>query len=256
MDIPVFIPSTIESIDSLIYEWVNNEINIFTNTNEGYKKVPVNFFIPENSSLNFDKDTVDNKNTLKYPIISVVRKNFTKPLKKELSMQGSRFNPNSERYLTIYTELNQEKTSQRSNADSKRFAGTLNSKKTKTKKKIYTIYKIPIPTAINIEYEISMISNFVQQMNDMISPFLKYTNNINGFKLTKNGHVYECFIDENIQLNTSEEVSESTERYLEHVINLKVKGYINESGPNDKGPSVIKFENSPEIIFKPEIIEN
>jgi hypothetical protein len=255
-NIPVFTPSNIENIDSAIYEWINDELNIHVHTNEGYKKVPVKFSIPEVSSLVYDKDSVDNKNTLKYPVISVKRKGFTKPLKKELALQGSRFMRESSMYLTIHKKLNYEKTAHRANADSKRFAGTLNSKKIKTKKVIYTLYNIPIPTAVNVEYEISMISNFNIQMNDIVSPFIKYTNNINGFRLIRNGHVYECFIEESIQLTTPEDLSESSERTFEHTINLKVKGYIHDGEMNDKGPSIIETENAPEIIFKPEVVEN
>ena len=38
--------STIEDIDFALYEYINEELDIFTETNEGFKKVPVLFSVP------------------------------------------------------------------------------------------------------------------------------------------------------------------------------------------------------------------
>jgi len=251
---PTFTPSTIENIDLCIYEWINNDLNIFCNSHEGYRKVNVVFATPELSSLTYNKDSVDVKNTLKYPIISIIRKNFEKPLAKDLSIQGSRFGNKYETFIipTAYS-INQDKTSERANSDTKRYAGTLNAKNKPTKRPVYYIYNIPIPTAIHVNYDISIISNFHSQMNEILSPFLKYTNNVNGFKLLKNGHGYECFMEQSISLNSSDDISE-TERVIEYSFPIKVKGYINEGEMNDISPSIIKQESISEVIFKSEIV--
>jgi hypothetical protein len=251
---PTFTPSTIENIDQCIYDWLDHDLNIFCNTHEGYKKVNVVFSTPELASLVYNRDSVDVKNTLKYPIISIMRKNFEKPLNKDLSIQGSRFGNKYDTYIVpVVTSLNQDKTSERANADNKRYAGTLNVKNKKTNRPIYYIYNIPVPTAIHVNYEISIISNFQSQMNDIISRFLKFTNNVNGFKLEKNGHTYECFLDQSISLNSSDDISE-TERKIEYSFPLKIKGYINEGEMNDAFPSVVRQENISEVIFKSEMV--
>ena len=36
-----FKPSTIETIDFAVYDWVNEKLNAFATTNKGFKKVPV-----------------------------------------------------------------------------------------------------------------------------------------------------------------------------------------------------------------------
>ena len=36
-----FMPSTIETIDTSFYEWVNQSLNISVTTNKGWEKVPV-----------------------------------------------------------------------------------------------------------------------------------------------------------------------------------------------------------------------
>ena len=42
-----FRPSTIEDIDRALYNFVNDDLNIFCNTNEGFRKVPVLFAPPD-----------------------------------------------------------------------------------------------------------------------------------------------------------------------------------------------------------------
>ena len=55
---------------------------------------------------------------------------------------------------------------------------------------------INAPSFIEIEYTISIITNFQQQMNDILSVFIKAARNSNWFKITRNGHGYECFFDD------------------------------------------------------------
>ena len=38
-DMP-FVPSTIETIDLAMYDWLDKTLNLHTTTNEGWKKVP------------------------------------------------------------------------------------------------------------------------------------------------------------------------------------------------------------------------
>ena len=44
-----FKPSTIETIDYAVYDWINEELNIFANTNKGFKKVPIEWVAAERS---------------------------------------------------------------------------------------------------------------------------------------------------------------------------------------------------------------
>ena len=44
-----FMPSTIETVDVALYNWLDEELNIFCTTNEGWKKVPLIWSMPERS---------------------------------------------------------------------------------------------------------------------------------------------------------------------------------------------------------------
>ena len=69
-----FRPSTIEDIDRALYNFVNDDLNIFCNTNEGFRKVPVLFASPERAfSIKDDPELRKNGRTLEYPLISIVR---------------------------------------------------------------------------------------------------------------------------------------------------------------------------------------
>ena len=90
-------------------------------------------------------------------------------------------------------------------------------------------------------------------MNEIISPFLKFTKNVNGLKVVRNNHVYEIFFPEEFSNNAPDDITEA-ERTIEYTFQIIVKGYIHEADLNSKGPSVYKFENAPEIVFKAETI--
>lgn len=255
MNVPVFVPSTIENIDSAVLDWVDNILNIHVNTHEGLKKVPVNFSTPERShSSKHSPDIRDNKYTLKYPIIAVSGGDITKPKDRKGALQGTAFaNPSIALTLPVMIELNQDKTSDRANADSKRYAGTINSRRIKTKRQIYNVYSIPVPSFVEIKYEISCISNFKSQMNEILTPFIRYSSNINGFKLLHNGHGYEVTFDDAINNSSNLDDISDTERVVEYKFGITVFGYIHSGGANDKAPTVIRTENRPEIVFKTEL---
>ena len=258
---PTFIPSKIEDIDIALFEYIDQFLNIQVNTFEGLQKVPIVFSTPERSWLSKgSKDSHDEKYSLKYPIISIKRGDFTKPKAKDGTLQGNVFTQNPfAQSIPIYTTINHQKTAERANSDSKKYAGTLNSKKSKNKRTtrtIYNIYKIPVPTFIEIDYEISMISNFQTQMNNMLAPFLKSARNSNWFKLIRNGHGYECFYDEKFTNKSNIDDFSEEERKFEYSFGIKIKGYIHDGDIGDKGPAIIKVENQPELVFKAKIIES
>lgn len=253
---PNYSPSTLENIDSAVLDWVDNTLNIFVHTHEGYKKVNVNFAIPERSFLTKrNNDLYDHKHTLKWPVIAIVRGDITKPKERNGALQGTAFGMSrTSLVLPVHSELNHEKTADRANADAKRYVGTINAPKIRTKRPIYNIYSIPIPSFVEIKYNISIISNFQSQMNDLLNPFIKYSSNINGFKLVHNGHGYECFLSEDLSNESNMDDISEEERKIEYSFDLTVKGYIHHGDINDTTPTVIRQETRPEIVFKAELV--
>ena len=74
-------PSTIETIDRSLFIWLNEELNIHSTTNKGWKKVPVLWQSAERAyHIKNDKDLRDSTGALKLPLISVERASITKSL--------------------------------------------------------------------------------------------------------------------------------------------------------------------------------
>ena len=72
-------PSTLEDIDAAIYEFVNDSLNVFCDTNEGFEKVPVIFAGAERAyQIKNQQELRKNGRSLEYPIISIIRTSLTK----------------------------------------------------------------------------------------------------------------------------------------------------------------------------------
>lgn len=252
----VFNPSTIENIDLAIFDWIDQDLNLFAETVDGWKKVPVIFSTPERSWMSKGlKDLHDNKYTLKYPLISVSRGNINRPKQKSATLQGSYFgNTQFSGSLTIHKKINHEKTSERANMDSLRTTGKINFPRKKTNRVVYDIYKIPFPTFVIVDFEISIITNFEEQMNSLLQPFLKYGKNAQAFKLLKNGHSYEIFVGEQFNNSSNKNEMDAEERKIEYTFQIQVYGYLMHGQDNDKGPAIVVTQNRPELKIKSEFI--
>ena len=85
--------SNLENIDAAVYEWVDEHLNINTETHEGFKKVPVIWVTAERSfQIKNSEDLHDSDGALIYPLITVGRTGFSKDLaKKGMRVTGYSF---------------------------------------------------------------------------------------------------------------------------------------------------------------------
>ena len=61
----VMMPSTLETIDYALYDFVNEKLNLFTTTNEGFEKVPIIWASAERAfQIKNNKDVRDSEETL------------------------------------------------------------------------------------------------------------------------------------------------------------------------------------------------
>ncbi len=67
-------PSTLEDIDYALYNYLNDSLNIFVDTNEGFNKVPIIYAIPERArQIKDNQDLRQKGKTLIYPLMSISR---------------------------------------------------------------------------------------------------------------------------------------------------------------------------------------
>ena len=254
-----FNPSTLESIDRAIFDYIDSEMNISCETNEGFAKVPVMFASPERAfqmkSDQFSNHRVAGR-VLKYPLISLVRGATTKNPQNK-GQYGVYVPPYFDFYkkggsIPIARRVLQDKSRDRANATAfSRFGnGSNDTYKTfpfDNERVVYETLYVPMPTYLEVEYQIKMISDYQQQMNQMLTPFMSEFSTPAVFNIEHDGHVYEAFVDPSFANESNNAAISTEERIFKSTINIRVLGYITGADKNQKTPNVVVRESAAEI---------
>jgi hypothetical protein len=86
-------------------------------------------------------------------------------------------------------------------------------------------------------------------MNEIVTPFMAYTGQINNFFINKDGHRFEGFVQGNFGLENNVSNLAEEERNFKTTVDLKVLGYLMGSDKNDNQPKVTIRESAAEIRF-------
>lgn len=257
-------PSDFENIDAAIFEWVDEKLNIFATTNTGWRKVKCFWANEERSFMvKSDKERRDSEGTLILPIIAVKRGNVQKDLSNKGYFGVNLFPINDEKggTLTIARIIQQDKTKEFVNNDSKRrIDNTLgqengrNRKPEEEKTKVYEILTTAYPVYLDIAYEINIKTEYLQQMNEILTPFITKPGGINSFMLRRNGHKYEAFIQQDFGNEDNADSLDDKERTFNAKVQIKVLGYIMGQGKNDPQPKVTIRETAAKFRLQRERI--
>jgi hypothetical protein len=248
-DIIYLQPSNLENIDSAIYEWVDEHLNINADTHEGFKKVPVVWVSAERSfQIKNSKEIHDSDGALIYPLVTVGRTGFVKDRTKKGAIYSPLLGVDDYRggTIKITKQINQNKTANFANADAFKAKSRrqINFVLPKTRKKtVYKTISIPIPVYIDVSYEIHLKSYYQQQMNEMITPFVTNTGGLNYFPLSRNGHFYEAFIQTDYGADNNVYSMSAEERTFQTKIEIKVLAYLIGDGSNQVKPINVVREN-------------
>jgi hypothetical protein len=240
-------PSTIETIDLAVYEWLDKTMNIHANTNRGWKKTPVIWVAAERAhQIKFDRTLRDVNGNFILPVISVQRDNITKSLTKKGTFYAN-VPPDDFRggVVTVTKLVSQEK----SNNYAKNKNSVQYNIKEKNEKIVYEVTKIPLPTYIDVKYTITVNTEYQQQMNEIIQPFMTYTAGINHFMISKEQHKYEVFFDKDSSFkNGGNNIKlEEQNRLFTTEISINVLGYLLGGGPNSEKPKITTSETIVEV---------
>ena len=249
----IFMPSTIETIDGALVKLVRDDLNIFCTTGEGWKKVPVIWTSAErNFQTKDNKDLRDSSGVLIKPIITIERSSITKDISRRGFLHGNIPDINDPKggTITIARQINQDKTSKFANADSKRLYGKKNFRtRVASGKTVYETITIPLPNYIEVQYKVSLYSEYQQQINEMISPMMlaggpvnhRLIRSVDGF------HKYEAFIQGDFASQNNVSSLSTEERKFQTDVNIKVLGYIIGSGPNQEKPRIVRRQNAVDV---------
>ena len=249
--VTVLEPSNLETIDEAVYNWVNEELNIFANTNRGWAKVPVIWVSAERAvQSKANKSLRDKEGALIFPIITIERTDVEKDLSFKGSVQANVFPVKDYRGGSIPSTrvINQNKTKNFQNADAKRTYGQINFKvEPKNEKIVYTHRSVPMPTYVKTIYKIMLRGEYQQQINEMSQPFMVYTGGINSFILKNNGYRYEAFMESSFTQDNNVANLDVEERIYQTSVDIRVLGILLGSGDNQEKPRIVERENAVEF---------
>ena len=248
-DIP-FQPSTIESIDDALFTWLKEDADIHCVTPEGFKRVPAIWISAERAfQRKHSQDLMQPSGSLNLPIITMERTGLVKDASKKGSIWANIPPVLDEKRgsIVVARRVNQVKTSNFVNADSKRTHRQMNFKTKSSEKIVYETITIPQPVYVEATYKVNLIAEYQQQINEMVTPFITRPGNINYFVVNKDGHTYEVFPDTNYSQNNTGANLGVTERKYETSISLKVLGYLIGEDKNQETPKMVVRENAVEV---------
>ena len=246
------VASSFEDIDLSLYNFVDNTLNLHTTTNKGMEKVPVLWLGSERAfQIKNNRDYRDSVGKLRLPLISIERASVEKdktfkgniqshvPVTKDVReyRQGA---------FKLVSKLNQEKTRNYQAAEAKKKKGQSYFPHD-SKKFVYDEFYIPLPVYVKVMYNVVLRTEYQQQMNDLITPFISRPGQLNHFVMRDNGKMYEGFIETYDASNNLNALGQD-ERKFETKISIKVLGYITGDGSaNQETPKIIKKETIVEV---------
>ena len=240
--------STIETIDKSVLNFVES-LGLSTMTNKGFKPVPVVWGTAERAyQVKKNKEIRDSQGLLVLPIISIRRSSFTKNSASPGVFQGNVPETSDDKggSLSVSRVLYQQKTLKFANADALKQYGQKNFPGANPKV-VYRTVTVPMPVNVEVMYEITLRTEYQQQMNDLMTPFATRPGTVNFVSLTEKDHRYEGFIQPDYSSSDNLSDFSSDERKFETKITLKVIGYIVGEGPNREKPHYAIRENAVEV---------
>lgn len=254
-------PSTIELVDRAFLDYVDKTLNISATTNQGWRKVPLIWVSAERSSQSKNNVYHDDTKTIILPAITIERTAVVKdPTRKGPAWAHiPPYNDEKGGSITVARRINQYTTSKFANADAARKWGSLKSEPNvghgqlnfprKNEKVVYETITMPMPTYINVTYQLKIETEYQQQMNEILTPFVTKTGQINNFIMRIDGHMFEGFMPQDFTLNNNVSNLGENERKFETSIDIRVLAYLMGEDKNSDYPKITIRENPVELVI-------
>lgn len=240
-----FAASKIENIDAAMVSYVEN-LALHATTNSGWKQVPVIWTSSERSfQSKRDSRVRDEKGSLVLPIITIERTSIVKDPSRKGTIQANIVPKFDEKggSIVVARRIKQDKTSNFANSHAKQKRGQINFP-TANEKIVYETISIPLPVYITVNYEITIRTEYQQQMNELTLPFVTSPGGINYILIEDEKHRYEGFIQQDFSHDNNLSSFTSEERKFETKLNVEVLGHVFDGGDRK---NVITRENAVEL---------
>jgi hypothetical protein len=169
--------------------------------------------------------------------------------------QGTVFETDDEQggSLVVSRVINQEKTRAYAKSTAKRTTQD-SSYPIANNKIVYQTISAPMPVNVEINYEIILRTEYQQQMNNLMLPFITNPGTINYIKLENDGHRYEGFIEGQFSSKSNLSDYSNDERKFETSITIRVIGYLVGQENNREKPHFSVRENFVEVKIPKESV--
>jgi hypothetical protein len=251
-------PSTLETVDRAMFEFIEDGLEIYATTDGGAKKVPVIWNSAERAfQIKNDKDLRDSEGRIKMPIITVEKTSVNKDPSQHGKIVATRAPLDSVNggEWVVARRIKQDKTSQFASANNARRYDALNGTLLGTtgngelnypvenKEIVYETFTVPMPVYVNVNYSVVLKAQYQQHINEMLTPFLTRTGHWSIFEIEKDGHIYEAFMPK--EFSTESNVSDLGEEERMYTVKFEVRvlAYLIGQEHNQEGPLIAKKEN-------------
>ena len=249
--------STHEMIDTALYNFINDELNIFCTTNEGFAKVPVTFAVAERAhQIKNDPTLRPNGRTLRYPLIAISKDSMNRNPQNK-GKYGVDVFPYFGYYkrggsIDIARVVNQNKTKNFANSNAIRRSGTKQDPNHQTfpevnKNIVYDTLSVPMPTFVEIGYTVTAITEYQQQINEIAQVFQTFTGTPGMFNISHEGNRYEAIISPDFAIENNAEGLDLNERLFKVNLNTTVYGYLIGADKNQETPKVVVRESAAKV---------
>lgn len=271
-----FQPSTIETIDTAFLKYVQS-LNLHSQTNKGFAPVPIIWVGAERTyQLKNDLTLRDSEGLLKIPLITVERKDIVKDASKSL-LPANVPDVGTGGLIPVRRRIMQDKTNTFISAQNVKKSGVdsdvgqsqqkipfhrvksqapiasmfdVRPRASKAKVVYETTY-VPIPVYVTVKYEVHLRTEYQQQMNTLLSPFIAAHSpmgrNHKYFTISHDNHLFEAFIDGTFSNDNNAATLNEEERIFNSVINIEVLGYIIGGAENEEANLARKVESIVEV---------
>ncbi len=258
--------SDLEDIDFALYKFIDERLDISTSSNKGFKKVPVIWGAAERAhSIKNNEIERSEMGMANLPLIVVEKSTIKKATSEKIAIPYAMADPRGDLKggaITVNRVIQQNKTSNFANADAYRRKGQayaplfrrrdynlIGKGESKNNKIVYETITIPLPIYVEVTYNIHLRTEYQEQMNDLLTPFVRVSNAHTRVILTHNYNEYEAFIGTDYGVSNKTINYESNERMYEAKIAIEVLGYLIGDGKNEKRPRVVRRENAVQVRF-------
>jgi len=247
--------STLENIDTGFYDYINDVLNLHVTTNKGFEKVPVIWLSSERAfQIKNDVTLRDSSGKLRLPIITISRTSLTKDPTFKGSYQAHHVLPmDGPRGYKNHPAIKGRKIAHVKSSEflendvNEETTGQNNTGRTIRKKIVYEETFMPIPVYVTVMYSVNIRTEYQQQLNELITPFISSTGQINSFVFKNNGYRYESFIQQDFNQDNNINNLGEEERYFSNKIDVKVLGFLHGNGVNEDKPQSVTKETVVEI---------